>query len=297
MSPAIPSSRSRRSASTSSPSKIRSPALSCATRSRTLSHSGVAYSGWLPTSRYRRAPLLKNTLLLRPQDTTRRNRYRATSSGDSRRCPRKVHVTPYSVSTPKIRRSTPTRYPRDRPDHHQLLQGIDVARSLDTWPAEAGEQVLVPHQDRVGAVVVGLGRRAEGLQPVTGRDEGLRLVRAGVHDEVRVVELRVVPGDIGLVDPRHRLVGPPGHADELNATAAVQRGDIALEIGGQAVLEVVRDQPVGQRLVVRGSLGLDHVEAQERRVAGQHHRQGREQPEPDQVTGQQAADRKSTRLN
>src|SRR6516225_6330543 len=116
MSPAMPSSRSRRSASTSSPSRIRSPALSCATRSMTLSHSGVAYSGWLPTSRYSRAPFRKNTLLLRPQDTTRRNRYRATSSGDSRRCPRKVHVTPYSFSTPKIRRSTRPGYVPSPPD-------------------------------------------------------------------------------------------------------------------------------------------------------------------------------------
>src|SRR5246127_3697272 len=110
MSPAMPSSRSRRSASTSRPSSIRSPALSWATRSTTLSHSGVAYSGWLPTSRYRRAPLRRNTLLLRPHDTTRRKRERATSSGDGRRCPRKVHVTPYSFSSPNIRLSTPLGY-------------------------------------------------------------------------------------------------------------------------------------------------------------------------------------------
>src|SRR5437879_7938729 len=42
--------------------------------------------------------------LLRPHDTTRRNRYRATSSGDSRRCPRNVQVTPYSFS--RDRKST-----------------------------------------------------------------------------------------------------------------------------------------------------------------------------------------------
>ncbi len=70
-----------------------------------LSHSGVAYSGWLPTSRYSRAPLRRNTLLLLPQDTTRRKRYLATSSGDSRLLPRKVQVTPYSFSRPKIRLS------------------------------------------------------------------------------------------------------------------------------------------------------------------------------------------------
>ncbi len=88
---------------------MRSPALSCTTRSCSESHSGVAYSGWLPTSRYSRAPFSRNTLLLRPHDTTRRNRYRATSSGLSRRWPRKVHVTPYSFSSPKMRRSTASR--------------------------------------------------------------------------------------------------------------------------------------------------------------------------------------------
>src|SRR5262252_4542515 len=101
----MPSSRSRRSASTSRPSSIRSPALSWTTRSEMLSHSGVAYSGWLPTSRYSRAPLRRNTLLLRPQETTRRNRYLATSSGESLRLPRNVHVTPYSFSSPNIRLS------------------------------------------------------------------------------------------------------------------------------------------------------------------------------------------------
>src|SRR5918998_6617723 len=69
------------------------------------SHSGVAYSGWLPTSRYRRAPFSRKTLLLRPHDTTRRKRYRATSSGLRRRWPRRVHVTPYSFSRPKMRLS------------------------------------------------------------------------------------------------------------------------------------------------------------------------------------------------
>src|SRR5215472_6361940 len=113
MSPAMPSSRSRVSASTSRPSRMRSPALSCVTKSIRLSHSGVAYSGWLPTSRYSRAPLRRNTLLLRPHDTTRRNRYLATSSGDRRRCPRNVQVTPYSFSSPNIRRSIGSQLPVD----------------------------------------------------------------------------------------------------------------------------------------------------------------------------------------
>src|SRR6266508_2682961 len=102
----MPSSCRRTSAAASSASRIRSPALSWATRSAMASHSGVAYSGWEPTSRYNRAPFSRNTFEDRPQCTTRRNRYRATSSGERRRWPRNVQVTPYSFSSPKMRRST-----------------------------------------------------------------------------------------------------------------------------------------------------------------------------------------------
>src|SRR5580698_11178860 len=146
MSPAMPSSRSRRSASTSRPSRIRSPALSCVTRSTRLSHSGVAYSGWLPTSRYSRAPLRRNTLLLRPHDTTRRNRYRATSSGDSRRCPRNVQVTPYSFSSPNIRLSMCPRLPVHRDvlglgELQQPLVGALAAEPRLLHPAERCRRV------------------------------------------------------------------------------------------------------------------------------------------------------------
>src|SRR5689334_21545025 len=120
MSPAMPSSRNRRSASTSRPSRIRSPALSWTTRSEMLSHSGVAYSGWLPTSRYSRAPLRGNTLLLRPQETTRRNRYLATSSGECLRLPQNVHVTPYSFSSPNIRLSIASTV------NHALTEALDA---------------------------------------------------------------------------------------------------------------------------------------------------------------------------
>src|SRR5271166_4455928 len=135
MSPAMPSSRSRVSASTSRPSRMRSPALSCATRSIRLSHSGVAYSGWLPTSRYSLAPLRRNTLLLRPHDTTRRNRYLATSSGDRRRCPRNVHVTPYSFSSPNIRLSIRPQLPVDGD-----VLGLGVLKQpvMPAFAAEAG---------------------------------------------------------------------------------------------------------------------------------------------------------------
>src|SRR5215467_10788566 len=142
MSPAIPSSRSRRSASTSSPSRIRSPALSWITRSVMLSHSGVTYSGWLPTSRYSRAPLRRNTLLLRPHDTTRRNRYLATSSGERRRCPRNVHVTPYSFSSPKIRRSTGPQLPvhGDVLGLGELQQALVRALAAETRLLHAAER-------------------------------------------------------------------------------------------------------------------------------------------------------------
>src|SRR5690348_2991201 len=125
----MPSSCSRRSASISRPSRIRSPALSWVTRSTMSSHSGVAYSGWLPTSRYSRAPLRRKTLLLRPQLTTLRNRYRATSSGERRRCPLKVQVTPYSFSIPKIRRSTSTSLgPGQHPGEGIAVQASELPR-------------------------------------------------------------------------------------------------------------------------------------------------------------------------
>ena len=56
--------------------------------------------GDYPTSRYRRLPFSKNTLLDRPHATTLRKRNRETSSGLSRRCPRSENVIPYSVSMP-----------------------------------------------------------------------------------------------------------------------------------------------------------------------------------------------------
>src|SRR5881409_300513 len=102
----MPSSCRRTSAAARRASRIRSPALSWATRSVIESHSGVAYSGCEPTSRYSRAPFSRNTFEDLPQCTTRRNRYRATSSGERRRWPRNVQVTPYSFSKPKILRST-----------------------------------------------------------------------------------------------------------------------------------------------------------------------------------------------
>src|SRR5580704_18109652 len=160
----MPSSRSRVSASTSRPSRMRSPALSCVTRSIRLSHSGVAYSGWLPTSRYRRAPLRRKTLLLRPQDTTRRNRYRATSSGESRRCPRKVQVTPYSFSTPNIRRSTRQGYvssPHDNSIRGVLPRRPDIGSTGDRreHARERCQDLSVPPAYR--PVVAALVRRVD----------------------------------------------------------------------------------------------------------------------------------------
>src|SRR3984885_14475107 len=190
MSPAMPSSRSRRSASTSRPSRIRSPALSCVTRSTRLSHSGVAYSGWLPTSRYSRAPLRRNTLLLRPQDTTRRNRYLATSSGDSRRCPRNVQVTPYSFSSPKIRRSIrPLPVDRDVLGLGELQQALVGALSAQTG--------LLPPAER---------RRRVGHHTAIDADHA-RLQRLGRLQR---------PAQVPAVEVGHQAVlGVVGHGDGL----------------------------------------------------------------------------------
>src|SRR5881397_3265571 len=148
----MPSSCRRTSAAARRASRIRSPALSWATRSVIESHSGVAYSGCDPTSRYSRAPFSRNTFEDRPQWTTRRNRYRATSSGESRRCPRKVHVTPYSFSSPKIRRSTTSA--------QQLFElGVREATELSPWPGavEGGDLQRVGCQG--ARLAVGNGRR------------------------------------------------------------------------------------------------------------------------------------------
>src|SRR5260370_21767806 len=147
MSPAMPSSRSRVSASTSRPSRMRSPALSWVTRAIRLSHSGVAYSGWLPTSRYSRAPLRRNTLLLRPHETTRRNRYLATSSGDRRRCPRNVQVTPYSFSSPNIRLSIRPQLPVDG---DVLGLGVLQQALLRALTAKPGRLHAAERRRRVG---------------------------------------------------------------------------------------------------------------------------------------------------
>jgi hypothetical protein len=72
--------------------------------------------------------LRRNTLELRPQLTTLRKRYRATSSGLSRRWPLNVHVTPYSFSIPKIRRSTASDYAGRAHQVRDLLGG-----TLNSW--------------------------------------------------------------------------------------------------------------------------------------------------------------------
>src|SRR5581483_11092533 len=129
------------------------------------SHSGVAYSGWLPTSRYRRAPFSRKTLLLRPQLTTRRNRYRATSSGDSRRWPRRVHVTPYSFSRPKIRRSI---------EPHGTVQGVEARRMVHLTMAAGSFHARVLAA-RLGAdgILTGLRGSVDGPYPVVSEVEVL----------------------------------------------------------------------------------------------------------------------------
>src|SRR5215831_16158140 len=120
------------------------------------SHSGVAYSGWEPTSRYSRAPLARKTLLLRPHETTRRKRYRATSSGLRRRWPRSVQVTPYSFSSPKMRRSISVTLPVRLPTGAPFGVASDAVDRLHMVPLACE---LSPFEARVLAARLG----AEGV--------------------------------------------------------------------------------------------------------------------------------------
>src|SRR6266487_932621 len=253
MSPAIPSSRSRRSASTSSPSRIRSPALSWMTRSVMLSHSGVAYSGWLPTSRYSRAPLRRKTLLLRPQETTRRNRYRATSSGDSRLLPRNVQVTPYSFSRPKMRLSiVRSAYAGASPlDGNVLRLGELQQPVVPPFPSQsrlfhsAERRCRVRHDATVHPDHAGLERLADPQRPpqVSGVEIGDETV-LGV----------VGPADrLGLVREAHHR----GHRPEdLRAEDGRPRGHVAQDGGQVVVAAPVRGAAAGDQLpAVAGRLG------------------------------------------
>src|SRR5690606_23821775 len=100
-------------------------------------------------------PLARNTLEDRPQDTTRRNRYRATSSGLSRRWPRSVQVTPYSFSRPKIRRSIASTYTPSGASP-PLTPGAPSGR----WSGQAaGELVALGARDGPPTVAAAQGRR------------------------------------------------------------------------------------------------------------------------------------------
>src|SRR5580704_7726078 len=218
----MPSSRSRACAPVTSCAKIHSPALSCTTTSLILSHSGVAYSGWLPTSRYSRAPFSRKTLDERPQLTTRRKRYRATSSGLSRRWPRRVKVTPYSFSIPKMRRSTEPPYCRLGQKLRQLLVGHPAEGTPPVAPAQGGhlqigrgERAVRPGQGGGG----GLERRREVPSLLPGGRNPL-VDGLGIAPEDGEV---VLVGDRPLVGDVVQLIGPGGVA---------QLGDQDLDLEG-----------------------------------------------------------------
>src|SRR4249920_3586649 len=187
----MPSSCSRISAAESRCSNIRSPALSCATSSRITSHSGVAYSGWEPTSRYSRAPFSRKTFEERPQWTTRRNRYRATSSGLSRRCPRNVQVTPYSFSRPKIRRSIDPRVCPRRTNAREPRSGQGGGDLVGGQPTELPPVRLRPVQDRaldlVGRDLPGFRRGAEDLHGRSDRRREVPSVRVAVAESLHQI--------------------------------------------------------------------------------------------------------------
>jgi len=80
----------------------RSPARSCSKASIGSRASAVAYSGWEPTSRYSREPLVRYVFVERARDTTGWNIIIATCAA-STGWSEPVTDTPYSVSTPKMR--------------------------------------------------------------------------------------------------------------------------------------------------------------------------------------------------
>src|SRR3954454_9589153 len=257
----MPSSCSRSSAADRSASRIRSPALSCATRSPTESHSGVAYSGCEPTSRYSRAPFSRKTFEERPQWTTRRNRYRATSSGDRRRCPRNVQVTPYSFSMPKMRRSIVVKRTGRRKERREGARrrsaevGADLVHRQATERAPLGAgavehtglQLLRWHLPR-------LGNRCEQLH---GRADRGRKVPAGLEAIAQGV------GEL-LGVPAHRdvlvLVGDGAvEQDVVDRRAAVVTVDLAHKKLDLVGLHLLREDR-GQRLRVRvGEVSCLHV--------------------------------------
>src|SRR3972149_4825896 len=220
MFPEMPSSLSLFSAWCSRSSTIRSPALSWIPRSVTSSHSGVAYSGWNPVSRYSRAPFSRKTFALRAPGMTFSKRYRATLSGDRRRWPFRVQVSPYSFSRPKIRRFTPASA------EHDLARGAqELAERLHRNAPELaprlgpvehgdlevalGEGLVLGHGQGAGAELQGGGERqalavvvleeAADLLRLAAHRRVIVLVldRAVVEDVVDLVPAAVAPGDLG----------------------------------------------------------------------------------------------------
>src|SRR6185437_7465351 len=131
-----------------------------------------------------------------------------TSSGESLRCPRKVHVTPYSFSTPYIRRSTRQGYVPSPPD--DSITRVLACRG-GSGAGQRGQQVLVVDVDGVGAGAVDPGRLAQGRQrggiglPVV-EEPGL-----GAGDqEACPVGPGVVPGALGLPQVRLERAGQHG---------------------------------------------------------------------------------------
>src|SRR5712692_7346150 len=227
MLPEIPSSRRRFSAWCRRSSTIRSPALSWMTSSVTSSHSGVAYSGWNPVSRYSRAPFSRNTLAFRAPGITFSNRYRATLSGLRRRWPFRVQVRPYSFSRPKIRRFTGPRAPLLLSDWHDLprraqelaerLHGNAPELALDLRAVEDGdlevalaERLVLRDRQRPHAEPERLAER----QPlaVVILEEPPDLVRLAAHRRIVVLVLdRAVVEDVVDFVLRAVRLGHLGH--------------------------------------------------------------------------------------
>src|SRR5580698_9111765 len=213
----MPSSRRRACAPVTSWARIHSPALSCTTTSLILSHSGVAYSGWLPTSKYKRAPFSRKTLEERPQLTTRRKRYRATSSGLRRRWPRSVKVTPYSFSIPKMRRSTKPPYSGLCQKLCQGLVGDAPEGAAAIATAQRGHFEIAGGQGAVRSGQGGGGRLEGAGQVPAGLPGGGDALGDGLGVTTEDGETLLV-GDRAFVGDVVQLIGPAvgpelGHED------------------------------------------------------------------------------------
>ena len=136
-------------------SRIRSPALSCAIRSSDLVALGRGVLGVGADVEVQAGAVLQEHVRRTAPVDDAPEQVAGDLVGDSRRCPRNVHVTPYSFSRPKIRRSIATVYARRVRNAAELPE--DPATSV---VGEAGGTCAAAARavEHAGLEVVGLER-------------------------------------------------------------------------------------------------------------------------------------------